>query len=58
MTKDKPCPRIGDSVAEPRRLQGRREIDVWVAERRRVLGELQRREDPAPTLFDLGCAAA
>jgi hypothetical protein len=58
MTKDRPCLRAVDLVAQPRRLESRREIDLWVAERCRALGELQRREEPAPTLFDLGGAAA
>ena len=58
MTKDKPCPRTVDSAPQPRRLEGRREIDAWLAERRRVLGALQLREETAPTLFELGLAAA
>jgi hypothetical protein len=57
MTKDEPCPRIVDWVAQPRRLGSRHEIELWLAERRRVLGELQRRGGPASMLFDPGRAA-
>jgi hypothetical protein len=60
MDEDKPCPRPIELPARPRRLESRREIEEWAAERLRVLTalvEAERQVEPQASLFSEGRAA-
>lgn len=52
MTKDKPCLRIVDRVAQRRRLESRREIEAWVRERSAALQALMRDREEGQLRFD------